>query len=82
MHFLVKTKHFREVATGSRGAGKTEEQLRKERQYQQQRDKLKQFGKPTSGGLDPNKLVDSIFGTSDKPKSKPKNIKSKYYSVM
>lgn len=64
------------MTTGARASGKTEEQLRKERQYQQQRDKLKQFGKATSGDLDPNKLVDSIFGTSDKPKPKPEKLTS------
>ena len=70
------------MTTGARNAGKSEEQIRKERQYQQQRDKLKQFGKPTAGGLDPNKLVDSIFGTSDKPKTKPANITSMYIYIF
>ena len=73
---------YREISTGNRASGKTEEQIRKERQYQQQRDKLKHFGKPSAAGLDPNKLVDSIFGTSEKPKPKPKNITSKFLSSI
>ncbi|KAL4224149.1 hypothetical protein ACF0H5_017602 [Mactra antiquata] len=52
-------------------AGKTEEQILKEKHYHEQKAKLKQFGKTGASTLDPNKLVDSIFGSSH-PSSKPK----------
>lgn len=57
----------------NRNAGKTEDQIQKEKYFQQQQAKLKQFGKSTSGPtLDPNKLVDSIFGGQPSAKPKPK----------
>lgn len=55
----------------SRIVRKSEEQIQKEKYFQQQQAKLKQFGKSASvPTLDPNKLVDSIFGeqTSTKPR--------------
>jgi hypothetical protein len=60
-------------------AGKSEEQIQKEKYFQQQQAKLKQFGKTTSGStLDPNKLVDSIFGSQPSAKPKPKATEGIY----
>lgn len=51
-----------------------EDQLRKQRQYQEQRMKLQSFGRVGPAGrseVNADRLIESMFGKAEKPKPKP-----------
>ena len=54
----------------------TIKKMEKEKFYQQQKQKLKQFH---AESVDPNKLIESMFGKTEKPKVKEKQQISGMY---